>query len=154
MTMSPPRSAGAVAPAWPLRVMLVQMCCMYFFSALYKLRWAEWRDGSVMYYVNHNRTWSMCPDLTAALPPSMHFFSTWLALVWELSFPLLVCLRRTRPVVLWLGAGFHVATLFTLEVGSFATYSLVYYVPFVPWERWPTPSRPPHARRKWSVSPH
>ena len=116
--------------------MLVQMCCVYFFCALYKLRWTEWRDGSAMYYVNRNRAWSMCPDLTAALPVWLHVFSTWLTLAWELSFPLLVCFRRTRPWVLWLGAGFHVATLFTLEVGSFATYSLVYYVPFVPWERW------------------
>ncbi len=132
---SSPRPKEAVAPAWPVRVMLVQMCCMYFFSALYKLRWAEWRDGSAMYYVNHNRAWSMCPDLTTALPVWLHFFSTWLTLAWELSFPVLVCVRRTRPWVLWLGAGFHVATLVTLEVGSFATYSLVYYVPFVAWER-------------------
>lgn len=109
---------------------------MYFFSALYKLRWAEWRDGSVMYFVNHNRTWSMCTDLTSALPVWLHFFSTWLTLAWELSFPLLVCFRQSRPFVLGLGVFFHVATLFTLEVGSFATYSLVYYVSFVPWERW------------------
>ena len=133
---SSPRPTGAIAEAWPLRVLFVQMCCMYFFSALYKLRWAEWRDGSAMSAVNHNRTWSMCPDLTAALPGWSHPFATWLTLAWELSFPLLACLRRTRLFVLGLGVFFHVATLFTLEVGSFATYSLVYYVPFVPWERW------------------
>jgi hypothetical protein len=28
-----------------------------------------------------------------------------------------------------------VITLFSLEVGAFATYSLVFYVVFVPWER-------------------
>jgi hypothetical protein len=146
------RGRPALAPAWPVRVMLVQMCCMYFFSAVYKLRWAEWRDGSVMYYVNHNRTWSMCPDLTAALPAWLHFFSTWLTLAWELSFPLLVCVRRTRPVMLGLGVFFHVATLVTLEVGSFATYSLVYYVPFVPWERWRTPRQSPPKRKPWRAS--
>jgi hypothetical protein len=90
----------------------------------------------MMVHVNQNRTWSLCPDVTAALPTWLHYAGTWLTLAWELTFPLLVCSRRTRPWVLGLGAAFHLITLFTLEVGSFATYSLVYYVPFVPWERW------------------
>lgn len=136
LTPSSPRPTGARADAWPLCVLFVQMCCVYFFSSLYKLRHPEWRDGSMMLLVGHNRTWSMCPDLTAALPAWAHALTTWLTLGWELTFPLLVCFRRTRPFALWPGVALHAASVFTLEVGSFATYSLVYYVPFVPWERW------------------
>lgn len=125
-----------VCSPWPLRVMFVQMACLYFFSALYKLRWTSWRDGSMMAAVNYNETWSMCPALTTFIPVWLDTFSTWLTLAWELSFPVLVCWRPTRFWVLALGVVFHVASLVLLEVGSFATYSLVYYVPFVPWERW------------------
>ena len=38
-------------------------------------------------------------------------------------------------ITLVIGVIFHVLTFFTLEVGAFALYSLVFYVVFVPWER-------------------
>jgi hypothetical protein len=55
--------------------------------------------------------------------------------VWELGFPVLAVLKRTRAVTLILGVIFHLGTLFTLEVGNFALYSIACYTAFAPWER-------------------
>lgn len=65
-----------------------------------------------------------------------HRLAAQVTLVWELGFPVLAVVRATRAPALVLGVMFHTVTLFTLEVGAFALYSLAFYVLFVPWERW------------------
>ena len=126
---------AVVVPGWPVKVLIVQLCCIYFFSGIHKLLYPQWRDGWVMYYVNHDLTWSLVPNLTSLLPVAAHKLSTWLTLAWEIGFPVLIASRQTRNATLWLGVVFHVLTLITLEVGAFAIYSLVFYAVFVPWER-------------------
>jgi hypothetical protein len=128
--------AGPVfVPGWPVKVLIVQLCCIYFFSGIHKLLSPQWQSGFVMYYVNHDLAWSLAPNVTSLLPTWMHRLSSWLTIIWEVGFPVLISLRQTRTATLTLGIVFHVLTLFTLEVGAFATYSLVFYVVFVPWER-------------------
>jgi hypothetical protein len=135
--------AGPVlVPGWPVKVLIVQLCCIYFFSGIHKLVFAQWRDGWVMYFVNHDLTWSLLPNLTSLLPVPAHRLMTWITLAWEIGFPVLIAHHRTRTATLLLGVVFHLVTLFTLEVGMFAIYSLVFYAVFVPWER--LPRRAPH----------
>jgi hypothetical protein len=129
------RPEPVFVPGWPVKVLIVQLCCVYFFSGIHKLLSPQWRTGYVMYFVNHDLAWSLAPNVTSLLPVWAHRCSSWVTIAWELGFPLLIGLRRTRAVALWLGVVFHVLTLLTLEVGAFAIYSLVFYVVFVPWER-------------------
>jgi hypothetical protein len=127
---------AVLVPGWPTKVLLVQLSCLYVFSAVYKLRAPGWQTGYVMYYVNHDLAWCLTPNLSPYLPALVHRLSSWVAVGWELTFPLLIAFQRTRAFALWLGVVFHVLTLFTLEVGHFATYSLAFYAMFVPWEKW------------------
>ena len=122
-------------PGWPAKVLLVHLACLYFFSGVYKLLSPDWRTGYMMYFVNHDLAWSLLPNLTGRLPVFADRLATWVTLVWELGFPALVAVRATRAATLWLGVVFHLVTLFTLEVGAFALYSLAWYTLFVPWER-------------------
>ena len=41
---------------------------MYFFSGIYKLLSPQWRTGYVMYFVNHNLSWSLMPEVTQHCP--------------------------------------------------------------------------------------
>jgi hypothetical protein len=61
---------------------------------------------------------------------------TWLVLAWELGFPLLVLMPRTRTAALLLGVAFHVGTGLALQLGPFPLYMLCLYLPLAPWERW------------------
>src|SRR5262249_34355883 len=61
---------------------------------------------------------------------------SWTVLVWELSFPLLVLVRWTRPIALLFGVAFHLGIFATLELGGFGPYMLVLYLPLLPWDRW------------------
>jgi hypothetical protein len=128
-------SRPVLVPGWPAKVLIVQFACLYAFSAVYKLLSPGWQSGYVMYFVNHDLEWCLTPGLSPLLPVFAHRLSSWAAVVWELGFPLLIAFRRTRAATLWVGVVFHVLTLLTLEVGHFATYSLAFYVLFVPWER-------------------
>jgi hypothetical protein len=105
------------------------------FSGVYKLLSPDWRTGYIMYYVNHDLMWSMAPRLTSLGPVWAHRLATWVTLVWEMGFPLLIAWKWTRAATLWLGVVFHVISFLTLEIGSFGTYSLAYYTLFVGWER-------------------
>lgn len=122
-------------PGWPAKVLLVQLACVYVFSGVYKLLSPGWQSGYVMYFVNHDLAWSLTPNLSPYLPVFAHRLSAWVAVAWELAFPLLIAFRRTRAAALWLGVVFHVVTFFTLEVGHFALYSLAFYALFIPSER-------------------
>jgi Vitamin K-dependent gamma-carboxylase len=126
---------GVLVPGWVVKVLLVQLACIYFFSGWAKLQSPIWRNGFVMYWVAHDLAWSQWPWAGAQVPVWVLRLSALITMLWELLFPVLVLWPRGRAFALALGAAFHVATLFTLEVGMFAFYSLACYAPFVPWER-------------------
>jgi hypothetical protein len=123
-------------PGWPVKLMIVQLACLYFFTGVYKVISPQWRSGFVMYFVNRDLIWSLAPDLTGRLPVAVDRLTSWITIAWELAFPLLIALKGTRAVALWIGVFFHVVTFFTLEVGHFGLYSLAFYPLFVPWEKW------------------
>lgn len=127
-------------PGWPVKVLFVQLAALYFFSGYYKLVSPLWRSGFAMYWVSHDLAWSLCPGVAGRLPVGVHRLSALLAVAWELGFPVLAVLKRTRAATLALGVIFHIGTLFTLEVGAFALYSIACYAMFVPWEKLSRPS--------------
>lgn len=122
-------------PGWPVKVVFVQLAVLYFFSGYYKVISPLWRSGFAMYWVSHDLAWSLCPGASARLPVWAHRLSALVAVAWELGFPVLAVLKRTRAATLALGVAFHLGTLLTLEVGAFALYSVACYAAFVPWER-------------------
>lgn len=124
-----------MVPGWPVKVLFVQLAALYFFSGYYKVISPLWRSGYVMYWASHDLYWSLCPAQSARVPVLVHQISAWVALVWELGFPILAVMRGTRTVTLVLGVIFHIGTLLMFEVGAFALYSLACYAAFAPWER-------------------
>ena len=129
------RNVRLYVAGWPYKLLILYLICMYFFSGLYKLQSGQWRTGWIMYYVNHNRTWSLAPEMTQAFPIVLHRLSAWVTLAWELTFPIFLFVPRVRAVILWLGVLFHLGSFLTLEIGSFGTYTLASYAAFVTWER-------------------
>jgi hypothetical protein len=125
-----------LVPGWPIKVLFVQLAALYFFSGYYKVLSPIWRNGYVMYWASNDLVWSLVAGSADLVPVWVHRLSAVVALIWELGFPVLAVVRITRVPTLILGVLFHLGTLFTLEVGPFALYSIVCYAGFVPWERW------------------
>jgi hypothetical protein len=131
------RPKGVVGPVfvsgWPAKVMLLQMCVMYFMNGLYKMQGQMWWDGSVMHYVSHDVVWARWSALP--LPYWVTQLLTWGALAWEAGFPLWIALKPTRTLALVIGVLFHVMTFFHLEIAAFGLYALCLYLPLAPWEK-------------------
>ncbi len=131
------RRAGPVfIYPWVLRLVFVQMVLVYFLNGLYKLCGAEWREGLSLYYVMADLTLTRVSYTQFHLPLPVLQAMAYTVLTWEVTFPLTVSLRWTRPVALCFGALFHVGIWVTMELGGFAPYMLSMYLPLLPWERW------------------
>jgi hypothetical protein len=145
------RSAGSTAPVagpvyvypWALRLLFLQMVCIYFCNGLYKVVGPDWQEGASLYYVLCDLPLSRFSYAQLPVPYALTRYLSWSVLVWELSFPVLVLIRWTRPLALLFGVAFHVGIFATLEIGGFAPYMIALYLPLLPWDRWlAKPSRP------------
>ena len=116
---------------WSLRLLFVQMVLIYFCNGLYKLMGDDWRSGNALYYVLGDLTLARWSYAQLPVPYVLTRLLTWTVLAWELSFPLLVCWRRTRRIALWFGVLFHLGIGTSLELGGFAPYMLCLYLPFL-----------------------
>jgi len=132
----PADSQIVYVPAWPLRLLFIQMVFIYFFNGLYKLMGHDWRDGNVMHYVMANLAWTRVSFAQCPLPPAATQLLAWTVLVWELGFPVLVSMPSTRKITLGLGLCFHIGTGIFLPLGPFPLYMICLYLPLVPWEKY------------------
>jgi hypothetical protein len=123
-------------PAWPLRLLFVQMAFVYCINGLYKVTSAQWESGVVMHYVMANLAWTRVSYAMIPLPLPLLQLETWTVVLWEVSFPLLVILRFTRTPALVLGVLFHIGTAVLLQIGAFPLYMICLYLPLAPWEKW------------------
>ena len=121
---------------WPLRLLFVQLTIIYFFNGVYKFLGPHWRDGDVIYYVMANVAWTRFSYAQIPLPDPLIHVLSWTTMIWELGFPLLIRMPRTRRLTLWMGIGFHIGTAIFLVLCAFPFYMLCMYLPLVPWERY------------------
>jgi hypothetical protein len=121
---------------WVLRLLFVQMTVIYFYNGLFKLMGADWKAGDSLYYVLGDLTTARLSYAQLPLPFWMTQLLTWTVLAWEVGFPLLVVLKPTRTLALFMGAALHVGIGLSLELGMFSLYMLCFYLPLVPWERY------------------
>lgn len=120
--------------ALPLRIAWLLMAVIYFFPGVYKLvQGPEWFLSDSLMYVMYDK-WIRAGQVASFRID--HF--PWLCrlggiatLVFELGFPFLVLLKRTRPLLLVMGVSFHLSTRVLLNIRY--TELLVCYSSFVDW---------------------
>ena len=135
---APPASAASrVGLAWGVALCQAQVCLVYLASGASKLLDADWRSGAVL----HERlTWyaplaearGVPHGLLAALAtPLAASALAKLAVITELSLPVLLVSRRTRAAALAWGVWFHVLIQLTSRVELFGALTLTMYGVFV-----------------------
>lgn len=141
----------SVYARWPFDLLFVELAAYYFLAGVAKLRESGllWADGATLqYYLLEKATpaglWlaghvRLCSALSV------------LVLVFELSWPLGVVLRRLRPALLVAGLGFYWGTIVFLRISFWPVWSL--YLLLVPWRRSRAAGgdgrNPTAARDKW-----
>ncbi len=118
-------------PIWPLRLIRCQVSLIYLSSALWKLLYPIWRDGSAVYWALNLNAFHRFPwQLPVAAEPLVVLL-TWGTLLFELFFPLLVWFRVTRTPTLLAGLGLHLGLWLTLEIGPFSLVMMASYIAFL-----------------------
>jgi len=139
-----------LTPAWPVRLIQIQVCMIYLTTGLAKLlrnfdgtNWFEgtWWDGSSLHYVLNDTTMSRWSYAQFPVPFWMTAILTYASVWWETLFTPLVMFRWTRKWTLWFGVLFHLGIYFTIEVGWFSFYTLALYGVWIPGEFWDRFSR-------------
>jgi uncharacterized membrane protein YphA (DoxX/SURF4 family) len=137
----------AFTPAWPVRVIQIQLCLIYLSTGLVKLKGdgpfsGTWWDGTSIHYVLNYVTMSRWSFAQLPLPFWLTAALTYVSVWWEVLFPLLVLSRYTRRWALWFGVLFHLGIWLSVEVGWFSFYTLAFYGVWVPcafWQKWRAP---------------
>ena len=112
--------------------LLIQICFVYFFTALAKLQGALWLNGTAIYYtmrVDEFRATDWNIPLTRN-----HYFvvlSTYFTLIWELSFAFLVWFRQTKFILLLLGVILHLGIWIFMRIDNFSWIMIGSYFVFI-----------------------
>jgi hypothetical protein len=116
---------------WPLRLVRIQVGIIYFGSGLTKLLGDLWRDGTAVHYVLHTNAFHRFPTPFPQQLEGLLTAVTYVTVIWELAFFLLILNRRTRVPTLWFGVLMHVGMAITLELGTFSAVMLAAYLAFI-----------------------
>jgi hypothetical protein len=129
------RKRGAKQQSWhshiALRLMQIQLCVVYGYSGLEKMKGTRWWDGSAVWDVlsiGNMQRWDLSfvahfPILLAA--------NVYIVLLWEIYFPALIWQKRFRLPVLAFGFLMHIGIYLFMNLPSFAFMMISLYALFL-----------------------
>lgn len=123
---------AARAPAWPLRLMQVQLSIVYLGTVWAKARGTTWLGGTAVGYAFRFDELTRLPLPDVGASSTVTHAITWAVLALELSLGALVWIRRLRPWVLLAGVCLHLGIEWRLRVGFFSWAMLTLYLAWVP----------------------
>lgn len=130
------RGAGdeAVAdpvPAWPQRILQLQLCVLYLAAGILKASGRTWRDGTAVGIVLQLGEFERFPIPDWFVRPAGSLVLTYGTILFELGFPLLVWVPRLRLPVLAAGLVFHAGLDWAMNVQLFQWLITSYYILFL-----------------------
>jgi hypothetical protein len=144
-----------IAP-WSVRLMQIQVCCMYLFTGLVKTSdqfdpyliasdgWGtffrtwlsgDYFDGQALYWVVNDIALCRWPYCRLPIPLAICRLMSWGTLAFEIGFSFFVCVPPLRKYLLLAGLGLHLGILLIMEIGWFSQVTLCWYMLFIPGEQ-------------------
>lgn len=121
----------ARVPAWPQRILQLQLCILYLVAGIWKAMGGTWRDGTAVGMVLQLGEFQRFPVpdfFMTALASKLFTYGT---LAFEMGFPLLVWVPALRLPVLAAGLAFHAGLEWILNVQLFQWLITSYYILFL-----------------------
>jgi hypothetical protein len=117
-----------LVPAWPQRILQVQICILYLVAGIWKALGPTWRNGTAVGLVLQLGEFQRFPIPDFFMTPIMSQVMTYGTLAFELGFPLLVWIPRLRIPVLIAGLVFHAGLDWVMNVQLFQWLITAYYL--------------------------
>ncbi|MFM8707495.1 MAG: HTTM domain-containing protein, partial [Planctomycetia bacterium] len=117
-----------LVPAWPQRILQLQLCVVYFTAAVWKALGPTWRNGTAVGIVLQLGEFQRFPIPDFLLTQAASRAMTYGTLAVEFSFPLLVWFPSLRLPVLLAGLVFHAGLDWVMNVQLFQWLITAYYL--------------------------
>ncbi len=123
--------APSVTANLAIRLLQLHLCVIYFFAALGKLQGISWWEGTAMWLALANYEYQSL-DMTWIWPyrKCINALSQ-LTVIWELTYPVLIWPRLTRPLVLALAIPLHLGIACCMGMMTFGLVMLIANLAFV-----------------------
>jgi hypothetical protein len=115
--------------AW--RLMQLQVCVVYGYSGLEKMKGTRWWDGSALWDVLSIGNMQRFDLSFVAHVPFLLAASVYVVLIWEIYFPALIWLRRFRLPMLAFGVFMHIGIYLFMNLPSFGFMMMALYLLFL-----------------------
>lgn len=110
----------------------IQICLVYFVSALYKLSDASWLDGTALSQISHVPEFSTY--LFSSLPDFFMVVCTYLTIAYQLLFPVLIWIRPFKIYLFAFGIMQHVIIAALMGLFGFSAIMLLCYILFLKYD--------------------
>ncbi len=110
----------------------VQICLAYFLAALFKLSDADWLDGTALWDTIQIPEYSNA--LLACLPMPVCTGLTYLTIIYQLTFPIMVFISSTKKYVFTFGIIQHLIIALAMGLFSFGIIMMICYILFLKYD--------------------
>jgi hypothetical protein len=113
-------------------IMLLQICVVYVFSTLFKLLDDYWLSGEALMYISRIDAFSSgAMKSLFGDSPGLSAVFTWLSLLYQLLFPILVWVKRIKIPFLIGGVLMHLSIAFGMGIFTFGIVMIIMYILFL-----------------------
>jgi len=113
------------------RLAQIQLCIVYAYSGLEKLKGVTWWKGESLWNVLANPQLSRFDFTWVSQFPLLLVISVYLTLFWEIYFAALIWNPKMRRVTLLFGVGFHLSIALLMNLFWFGAFMVTTYVLFL-----------------------
>ena len=136
------------------RMIQIQLCVIYAYSGMEKLKGQTWWDGTALWSIFANPQMVIGDFLWLRHFPFVIVFLSFTTLLFEIYFPVLIWVKAVRRPLLLMGLFFHLGIGFLMALWSFSLVMLAPYLLFLSLEgsnlsqfemfftRWTSKTRP------------
>lgn len=114
-----------------LRLMQIQVCIIYFYSGIAKMKGTRWWNGSAIWDVLTMEGLIRFDMSFVAYFPDVLVIFCYLILLWEMYFPVLIWTKSFRNLLIVFGCLMHVGFGFFLQIPIFGALMCSVYILFL-----------------------
>lgn len=115
-----------------VRLGQLQLCVLYFYTGIEKFKGLTWWDGTAVWQVLINSQMVIADFEWLRWLPGLIVLITWLTVLFEVYFGVLIWFKKWRPWVLLIGLSFHLSIGVLMALLSFTFVMLSAYTLFYP----------------------
>ncbi len=122
---------GSTRESLGLRLSQLQVCIIYFYSGMEKIRGAQWWKGEAVWDVMANAQLARWDFSWISGVPLLVAVVTWSTLLWEVYFPALIWVRKLRYPMLVFGVVLHLGIGTAMSIPYFGSLMICSYALFL-----------------------